>query len=594
MRWPARHIWDTRIQSVCGIVTAPTPGGAELFLSANFAQVTLTPPRVAVNPNRLYPIEPAIRASRRFAISVMPSSAREQVSRLMKLRRREPDKARAAGIALSVDAHGIPYVADSLRTLFCEVESVHDTGDHTLVIGRVIESRAHPGVAGRPLLYAALIDGTGAVAAARRAVRAGLVVTGALDVAKRAYHRLRPPPPADLAASTFEIGGRTDADITASLRHGVLDESRRLEPPRAPAAITKRVGICVVGVGSWGSYHCQIVRRAAPSARLFVCGRDSARTAHVARAAGAEDAFVGLAAALADPRVEAYTLALPHDLHRDAVERIAAAGKHALVEKPIATTLADADAMIAAAARAGTILMVAEDMHFRPAVREAAERIRRGDVGEPLYWLGHGGGIFKPSGWKADPARSGGGVLMDVGVHYIRGLRLLMGEPDTVLASRAMQVHTGIAVEDSAQLLFSSRAGWEAHLLLSWATYRGRLPDMVIVGDKGTLHLWPGSAYLDYFPVAPRPITQLLSYVRPYWLQEKLRRPEQQRVRVTLRDEEGTGYVAEVREFLAAVIEGRAPVTTAADARRDLEIVLSAYESLDRGERVAIRPLGRG
>jgi len=178
------------------------------------------------------------------------------------------------------------------------------------------------------------------------------------------------------------------------------------------------------------------------------------------------------------------TLALPHDVHRQSVDIAAAAGKHALVEKPIATTLEDADAMIRAAREANTILMVAEDMHFRPAVHEAARRIERGDLGEPLYALIHAGGIRRPSGWAAEKDRMGGGVLIDIGVHYIRGLRLLLGEPDSVIATRAMQINTKMTSEDSVQLLFSSKAGWQAHMLLSWSSQRGHLPDIVVAGEK--------------------------------------------------------------------------------------------------------------
>jgi predicted dehydrogenase len=189
-----------------------------------------------------------------------------------------------------------------------------------------------------------------------------------------------------------------------------------------------------------------------------------------------------------------------------------------LVEKPIATNLVDADAMIAAAGKAGTILMVAEDMHFRPSVREAVACISRGEVGEPLYLLVHAGGIRRPQGWAADKIRMGGGVLIDIGVHYIRGLRLLMGEPDRVLASRSMQINTKMLGEDSVHLIFSSRFGWEAAMLLTWSSPRGNLPDMVLAGDEGTLHLWPGKRYLvlsrrntlaaaDYFFCSPLLVT---------------------------------------------------------------------------------------
>ena len=199
---------------------------------------------------------------------------------------------------------------------------------------------------------------------------------------------------------------------------------------------------------------------------------------------------------------------------------------------------------------------------------------------------------MRPRGWKADPIRSGGGVLMDIGVHYIRALRLLMGEPTSVISSRAMQIDTHSGVEDSAQCIVSSASGWEGHMFLSWATTRGHAPDMVVVGDRGTLHLWAGQPYLDYYPIAPRPVTALINYVRPEWLQRALRRPNQQRVRVSLRGAEGTGHADAFREFLAAVEEQRPPASPPQDARRDLEIVLCAYNALRTGMRTAI-PSGK-
>jgi len=137
--------------------------------------------------------------------------------------------------------------------------------------------------------------------------------------------------------------------------------------------------------------------------------------------------------------------------------------------------------------------------------------------------------------------------------------------------------------EDSVHLLFASRSGWEATMLLTWSSPRGNLPDIVLAGDQGALHLWPGKRYLDYSPAAPRFLPNMISYVRPYWLQEKLIRPQMQRIRITQPDKDGTGYLGEMQEFLTAISEDRPPASRGEDGRRDLEIVLRCYESLDRG-----------
>ena len=175
---------------------------------------------------------------------------------------------------------------------------------------------------------------------------------------------------------------------------------------------------------------------------------------------------------------------------------------------------------------------------------------------------------------------------MDVGVHYVHGLRLLMGEPESVVASRAKQIYTEMSGEDSVQLLFSSNAGWEAHMLLSWASDRGHLPDLVVLGERGTLHLWPGTSFLDYYPASPRLMSRLVSYVRSGWLQEKLMRPTWQRIRVRVCGE--NGYEGEMREFLSAVMNEREPALLPEEGRRDLEVVVRSYEALELGTRVVI------
>src|SRR5262245_64981704 len=105
MRWPGRTIWDTRIQGVCGILSAAGGLGPEIYGSATFAQITLRPPRVIVNPNRMYPIEPAIQHSQRFAINVLAATQADRMVRLMRLRRRQPRKPAVLDIHLARDHH---------------------------------------------------------------------------------------------------------------------------------------------------------------------------------------------------------------------------------------------------------------------------------------------------------------------------------------------------------------------------------------------------------------------------------------------------------------------------------------------------------
>ncbi len=585
MNLPARTIWDTRIQCVCGVIAARHAGETEIYMSGNFGQATFDPPRIVINPNRLYPIEGMIRRARRFSVNVMGAEDREDVLKLVRMRRRQPRKAEALGWQLE-EKEGIPYLPGAAQVLFCELEKALDTGDHTVMIARVLEIRNEERRA-RALLYQEVAGDAPAFPRLEKLVRRLVVGSPLGDVLKSARSRLRPPARPDLGRNTYNLGGQTEEELEKILSHGVVDRGRILKPGGIAPRVRKPVGICVVGT-HWGSFHCGLARAASREARLFVCGQDKARTERLARSVGAEDYFIGIESAAADSRVEALSLALPHHLHRQAAEIALGRGKHVLVEKPIATTLADADAMIAAASGAGRILMVAEDMHFRPSVAFVARRIELGDIGEPLHMVVRCGGVRRPGGWAADRDKLGGGVFMDIGVHFVRAMRLLMGEPDSAFASRPMQVNTKMSGEDSLNVLFESRYGWQSHLFATWAHPWGAGPDIVVAGEKGTFHLWPDRSYVEFYPVAARLLTKLVGYVRPFRLQERLMRPGLQRVRMRIPGPKASGYVAEFREFLSAVSEGRQPVTPAADGRRDLEIVLRAYDSLASGQRVEI------
>ena len=364
-----------------------------------------------------------------------------------------------------------------------------------------------------------------------------------------------------------------------------------ISPPTPPAIIKNKIGVCVIGVGMWGASHCDFFRRASNRVELYVCGRNDRHTAKIAKVYQAKDYILGFDKAMEDKRFQAVSIVLPHDMHRKATELALINNKHVLLEKPIATSLEDADAMIELSKNTKSIFMIAENMHFRSAITSAVNAIDQGDIGEPLSLTAHAGGLFIPSqGWKADRDKMGGGVLIDIGVHYVRILRLILGDPDRVLCCRSMQVNTKTSGKDSVQLLFSSKLGWKAHLLLTRSSERGNGPDVFLFGDKGTLYLWPSRQYMDYFPALSPSSLDRFPRLLPSWLGSEKILSLLQRKRRKLCSNDTSGYLTEVREFLAAIEEGREPASTPQDARRDLEIILCAYESLAKDNWVNILP----
>ncbi|WEJ35068.1 Gfo/Idh/MocA family oxidoreductase [Devosia sp. SD17-2] len=144
-------------------------------------------------------------------------------------------------------------------------------------------------------------------------------------------------------------------------------------------------GFALIGAGLFGQRHAQAYQRHPLVDFKYVCDLDEARAKAVAEAHGAAAYTTDFNEIMADPDVIAVSVATPDPAHRDAVVAAARAGKHILVEKPLATTVEDAEAMIAAANEAGVKLMV--DFHNRanPPMVAARDAVARGDIGKPSY-----------------------------------------------------------------------------------------------------------------------------------------------------------------------------------------------------------------
>lgn len=144
-------------------------------------------------------------------------------------------------------------------------------------------------------------------------------------------------------------------------------------------------GFALIGAGLFGQRHAQAYQRHPLVDFKYVCDLDAARAKSIAETYGAAAYTTDFNDIMADPEVIAVSVATPDPAHRDAVVAAAKAGKHILVEKPLATTVEDAEAMIAAANEAGVKLMV--DFHNRanPPMVAARDAVARGDIGRPSY-----------------------------------------------------------------------------------------------------------------------------------------------------------------------------------------------------------------
>ena len=244
-----------------------------------------------------------------------------------------------------------------------------------------------------------------------------------------------------------------------------------------------RVGI--VGCGLIGN------KRAAAlggHSLVAVCDRDSAR----ARALAAR--VPGAAAVALDEVIEkadAVIVATTNDQLAPVAMRAVDAGKHVLVEKPGARSVAELEPLALLAEKRGVTVRVGYNHRFHPAALRAREILDAGGCG-PLMFVraryGHGGRKGYEREWRADPAVSGGGELIDQGVHLIDLARWYLGDEVADVRGRVVTTYWPMKVDDNAFLTLTTRGGQIAHLHASCTEWKN-LFSFEIYGRDAKLHL---------------------------------------------------------------------------------------------------------
>jgi predicted dehydrogenase len=197
------------------------------------------------------------------------------------------------------------------------------------------------------------------------------------------------------------------------------------------------IRVALLGGGFMGATHAAAWSSLDGRARVsHVVSRSLEKAQRLAEPAGAT-AGTDPWAPLEDPGVDAVDICLPTPLHREATERALAAGKHVLLEKPIALTLEDADAIVTAAQRSDRVVMVGHVLRFFPAYAELRRRAASGELGA-LRALTAQRLSAAPdwAEWLTDPARSGG-VAVDLMVHDFDQANLFLGPAQRAYARPA-------------------------------------------------------------------------------------------------------------------------------------------------------------
>ena len=194
------------------------------------------------------------------------------------------------------------------------------------------------------------------------------------------------------------------------------------------------------------------------------------------------------------PDVDVVVVCTPNALHAPQSIAALAAGKHVLCEKPMATTVADGEAMLAAAAEHDRLLLVLHPWRHHDAVIALRAAIVAGELGRVVRTHGYGvHADWGPGGWFTDPVLAGGGALVDMGIHAIDTVRFLLGEPEAVRVQASIATaHGSYAVDDDGLVLIDWEGGarsvveagwWQSHL-------GGYEADTEVYGSTGYRRIW--------------------------------------------------------------------------------------------------------
>jgi predicted dehydrogenase len=335
----------------------------------------------------------------------------------------------------------------------------------------------------------------------------------------------------------------------------------------------EEIGIAMIGCGRIGRTHGEAlmeVKQRQGGVRLVAAADPAAdRAEQCARSLGAEFHYLDHREALANPAVDAVVLALPNHLHAPITIEAAAAGKHILVEKPMAIGTEEADQMVAAAEREKVNLMVGQSRRYIKALFTAWERLD--EIGKPISatYVSLMKEKVMPVYWKSKKW-SGHLVYSSLGSHTLDYLLwLFSGKKPVRVYSEGYSNMPESEGFDEASVLIGFDDGAIASTALSQNNPGPRIERVSVIGTKGTMHMEHsflppsgGRAMVGAF------VSRLILNERMIWDGVQ---------------EEGP-FAVQMTEFVNSIREGRRPLADGCEVRRVMPIIEAADLSAERHE----------
>ena len=347
----------------------------------------------------------------------------------------------------------------------------------------------------------------------------------------------------------------------------------------------KKLRTAIVGPGKVAHIHAKNIKNAKLGEFVAVCGRTLEKVKAFASHYDVE-AYNDLEYMIKKENIQVLLVCTPHPYHRDSVVKAAELGVHCLIEKPLASTLDDCDAMIEAAGKNNVNLGVISQRRFYEPIIRMKRAMDEGKIGKPA--LGHivmlnwrSEDYYNSDYWRGKWETEGGGVLVNQAPHQLDLFHWLMGPIDQVFGVVHNLNHPYLEVEDTAVAVVQFKSGAVGNILLSNSQNPGIYGKIHIHGNNGAsigAQTEGGSMFIaGMSTVEEPPVNDLWTVSGEEGMLDKWVEEDTDFFSKIDATEYYIGL--QIDDFLEAIIEGREPAVTGEDGRKTVELFTAIYRS---------------
>jgi predicted dehydrogenase len=346
-----------------------------------------------------------------------------------------------------------------------------------------------------------------------------------------------------------------------------------------------KIRTALVGCGKVGQTHAAALRDLPESEFVAVCDADGKRAASFAERFGARP-YTELGMLLKEAKPQAICVCTPHPLHAQAVIQAAEAGVSALVEKPLAASLSDCDAMLSASRKAKTKLGVISQRRMYEAVKRMKAAIDAGKIGKPVLgvfqmYSWRDVAYYRSDAWRGKWDTEGGGVLVNQSPHQLDLLQWFMGDIDEISGYWANLNHPTIEVEDTAIAMIRFQSGALGAIVTSLSQRPGIYTKVHVHGSSGAsvgVETDRGATFVaGVSEIADPPLNDVWTIPGEESLLAQFQAEDRARFQAV---KATTHYHAvQIQDFLQAVRDDRPPLVTGEDGRLVVAMFTAIYRS---------------